>query len=90
MLRLVPEQTARTAVCPNHIAGGNSMSINSTPNSPQKDQGKATEGSARETGNDAALEEQLEEGLEDTFPASDPVATTVTSIPAGTPAPPKR
>jgi hypothetical protein len=66
------------------------MSINSTPNSPQKDQGKTTEASARETGDAADLEEQLDEGLEDSFPASDPVSATVTSIPAGTPAPPKR
>lgn len=29
----------------------------------------------------ALLEEELEEGLEDTFPASDPVSVTVSSIP---------
>ncbi|WP_137134485.1 hypothetical protein [Rhizobium sp. FKY42] len=29
----------------------------------------------------AAQEEQLNEGLEDTFPASDPVSATITSIP---------
>ena len=63
--------------------------MTSTPNSPTKEQGKTTEESARERGNGQDLEEQLEEGLEDTFPASDPVATTVTSIPAGTPPPPK-
>ena len=28
-------------------------------------------------------EEELEEGLEDTFPASDPVSITATSIPGG-------
>jgi hypothetical protein len=28
-------------------------------------------------------EEELEEGLEDTFPASDPVSVTSTSIPGG-------
>jgi hypothetical protein len=38
------------------------------------------------------LDEQLEEGLEDTFPASDPVSTTYTSIPgtAGHPPPPHK
>lgn len=31
----------------------------------------------------ATQEEQLNEGLEDTFPASDPVSATITSIPGG-------
>ena len=31
----------------------------------------------------AVLEEQLQEGLEDTFPASDPVSVTSTSISGG-------
>lgn len=39
----------------------------------------------RNSGQDA--EEELEEGLEDTFPASDPVAITSTSI-SGAPAKP--
>lgn len=39
----------------------------------------------RRSGHDA--EEELEEGLEDTFPASDPVAVTNTSI-SGAPAKP--
>ncbi|WP_082407555.1 hypothetical protein [Mesorhizobium sp. 1M-11] len=39
----------------------------------------------RHSGHDA--EEELEEGLEDTFPASDPVAVTNTSI-SGAPAKP--
>ncbi|MGN7294167.1 hypothetical protein [Rhizobium sp. SAFR-030] len=30
---------------------------------------------------DSDLEQQLDEGLEDTFPASDPVSATITSIP---------
>ena len=30
-----------------------------------------------------AQEQQLNEGLEDTFPASDPVSATITSIPGG-------
>lgn len=34
------------------------------------------------------LEEELEEGLEDSFPASDPVSVTFTSIP-GAPKPKK-
>lgn len=29
------------------------------------------------------LEDQLDEGLEDSFPASDPVSVTITSIPGG-------
>lgn len=33
----------------------------------------------------ATLEEQLNEGLEDSFPASDPVSVTVSTIPGGTP-----
>ncbi|MBB2686468.1 MULTISPECIES: hypothetical protein [Rhizobium] len=33
------------------------------------------------------LEEELEEGLEDSFPASDPVSVTVTSIPMRDPKP---
>lgn len=46
--------------------------------------------SARKQKDAAELEDQLEEGLEDTFPASDPVSATVTSIPSGTPPPPPR
>ncbi|MGK9053897.1 hypothetical protein QTA58_14150 [Neorhizobium sp. CSC1952] len=64
--------------------------MSSTPNAPQKDREKKTaERSAREKHETTELEEQLNEGLEDTFPASDPVSTTVTSIPTGTPKPPK-
>lgn len=54
----------------------------------RKDQGAAQ--SARERNDATELEEQLEEGLEDTFPASDPISTTVTSIPSGTTPPPRR
>lgn len=63
---------------------------NSSPNTVHtgKDH-KQTEESARSKGNRQDLEEQLNEGLEDTFPASDPVATSTTAIPAGTPKPPK-
>lgn len=69
------------------------MSFNGTPHADKStnrttDDRKAGQ-SAREKGHDAELNRQLDEGLEDTFPASDPVATTVTSIPAGTPKPPK-
>ncbi|MEH6691950.1 MAG: hypothetical protein V7774_12255 [Pseudorhizobium pelagicum] len=48
-----------------------------------------TEQTARKEQDAGALEEQLDEGLEDTFPASDPVAATITSIPTGTEPPPK-
>ncbi|PWE57563.1 hypothetical protein DEM27_08115 [Metarhizobium album] len=37
----------------------------------------------QETQASASLEEQLDEGLAGTFPASDPVATTVSTIPGG-------
>lgn len=65
------------------------MSMDNNPNAPRQDDDRKTESSAREKGHAGDLEEQLNEGLEDTFPASDPVSTTVTSIPAGTPPPPK-
>jgi len=63
---------------------------NSSPNATrQENNHKQTEESARTKGKKQDLEEQLNEGLEDTFPASDPVATSTTAIPAGTPKPPK-
>ncbi|ASY66149.1 hypothetical protein SJ05684_b51670 (plasmid) [Sinorhizobium sojae CCBAU 05684] len=40
---------------------------------------------ARQAHDQHAMEEQLEEGLEDTFPASDPVSITGSTIPRGTP-----
>ena len=54
---------------------------------PEKHEAEPT---ARKERDPHELEDQLEEGLEDTFPASDPVATTITSIPTGTPPPPRR
>ncbi|MDR6817264.1 hypothetical protein J2X76_002437 [Neorhizobium sp. 2083] len=65
------------------------MSVNNISNSAQKDLNKKAELSARERGEKKELDEQLNEGLEDTFPASDPVSSTVTSIPSGTPKPPR-
>jgi len=41
--------------------------------------------SARQAHDQDAMEEQLEEGLEDTFPASDPVSITSSTIPRRTP-----
>ncbi|WP_438754359.1 hypothetical protein [Pararhizobium sp. O133] len=41
--------------------------------------------SARAAQDTGTLEEQLEEGLEGSFPASDPVAATVSTIPSGHP-----
>ncbi|MFB2602319.1 hypothetical protein ACE04B_09860 [Rhizobium phaseoli] len=41
--------------------------------------------SARSTHDRETLEEELNEGLEDSFPASDPVSATVSSIPANAP-----
>jgi hypothetical protein len=65
---------------------------NMTANDQDKEKLKQQEAarSARERNDAAELEEQLEEGLEDTFPASDPVSTTTTSIPTGTTPPPRR
>lgn len=61
-----------------------------TPNAPNKSSNnKIAERSAREKNKARDLEEQLDEGLEDTFPASDPVSVTSTSIPTGTAKPPK-
>lgn len=65
------------------------MSTSSTPNPAQKDSHKKAEQSARERGEKKELDGQLNEGLENTFPASDPVSSTVTSIPSGTPKPPR-
>ncbi|HEX2148502.1 MAG TPA: hypothetical protein VHG11_12755 [Pseudorhizobium sp.] len=59
-----------------------------TPDQANADNG--TEPTARQEQDPHELEDQLEEGLEDTFPASDPVSTTITSIPAHTPPPPRR
>lgn len=61
-----------------------------TPNATNKSSdNKNAERSAREKKKARDLEEQLDEGLEDTFPASDPVSVTSTSIPTGTAKPPK-
>ncbi|MFD1746781.1 hypothetical protein ACFSE1_15000 [Rhizobium helianthi] len=43
--------------------------------------GRAATMSSNDRVNRADQEQQLEEGLEDTFPASDPVSATITSIP---------
>lgn len=43
--------------------------------------GMATRPSARTAGDQSAMEEQLDEGLEGTFPASDPVSATGSTIP---------
>lgn len=45
--------------------------------------GRGTTMSSQERSARANQEEQLNEGLEDTFPASDPVSATITSIPGG-------
>lgn len=65
------------------------MGNNSTPNPGHPGKEKKVEQSARKKGQKADLDEQLNEGLEETFPASDPVSTATTAIPAGTPKPPK-
>jgi hypothetical protein len=39
--------------------------------------------SARAAGDTGTLEEQLDEGLESSFPASDPVSVTASTIPSG-------
>ena len=48
-------------------------------------QGLIGQPSARSSGDKETLEDEIEEGLEDTFPASDPVSATVSSIPANAP-----
>jgi hypothetical protein len=66
------------------------MSTNNAPNATQKQGDEQTpRQTAHGTANASDMEEQLDKGLEDTFPASDPVAATITSIPAGTAKPPK-
>jgi hypothetical protein len=67
------------------------MGTNSTPNAGSRDWNDKKDAgqSARSKGQKAELDDQLNEGLEETFPASDPVSTTTTAIPAGTPKPPK-
>jgi hypothetical protein len=72
--------------------GDDAMGTNkASTNRSSRDEGSKlrVEDSARAKGDKQDLEEQLNEGLEDTFPASDPVATSTTAIPAGTPKPPK-
>lgn len=45
-----------------------------------RQEGPSEQRSARATGDLAAMEEQLDEGLYDTFPASDPVSITVSTV----------
>ena len=45
-----------------------------------RQEGPSEHRSARATGDLAAMEEQLDEGLYDTFPASDPVSITVSTV----------
>jgi hypothetical protein len=56
-----------------------------TPNDAKKSPAvKSLEREQRKQSQDAdKREEELEEGLEDTFPASDPVSVTSSSIPGG-------
>jgi hypothetical protein len=56
-----------------------------TPNDAKKSPAvKSLEREKRKQNQDAdKREEELEEGLEDTFPASDPVSVTSSSIPGG-------
>lgn len=50
---------------------------------PNNQDGRGATMSSDERSARANQEEQLNEGLEDTFPASDPVSATITSIPGG-------
>jgi hypothetical protein len=47
----------------------------------QNQDGRAATVASDTNVSDSDLEQQLDEGLEDTFPASDPVSATITSIP---------
>jgi hypothetical protein len=62
------------------------MPSNSAPKSPVK-KSPAVRSLEHEQHEASSAEEELEEGLEDTFPASDPVSITGTSI-SGAPAKP--
>ena len=62
------------------------MPSNSAPKSPVK-KSAAVRSLEHEQHEESSAEEELEEGLEDTFPASDPVSITGTSI-SGAPAKP--
>lgn len=64
-------------------ADGELLGIAGTRRSPSVPEGALP--NARQAHDREALEEQLEEGLEDTFPASDPVSITSSSIPRATP-----
>ena len=61
------------------------MASPKTPNDAKKSPAvKSLEREQRRQNHDAdKREEELEEGLEDTFPASDPVSVTSSSIPGG-------
>jgi hypothetical protein len=61
------------------------MASPKTPNDAKKSPAvKSLEREQRKQSQDAdKREEELEEGLEDTFPASDPVSVTSSSIPGG-------
>jgi hypothetical protein len=61
------------------------MASPKTPNDAKKSPAvKSLEREQRRQNQDAdKREEELEEGLEDTFPASDPVSVTSSSIPGG-------
>jgi hypothetical protein len=82
---------ARTglAACIDYVVGENSeddaMASPKTPNDPKKSPAvKSLEREQRKQEQKADLqEEELEEGLEDSFPASDPVSVTSSSIPGG-------
>ena len=58
------------------------MPSNSAPKSPVK-KSAAVRSLEHEQHEESSAEEELEEGLEDTFPASDPVSITGTSISGG-------
>ncbi|CCF00103.1 hypothetical protein [Sinorhizobium fredii] len=64
-------------------ADGELLGIAGTRRSPSVPEGALP--NARQAHDQQAMEEQLEEGLEDTFPASDPVSITSSTIPRSTP-----
>lgn len=63
------------------------MASPSKPGASQSEKTSAVRSFEHERHGEPDAEEELEEGLEDTFPASDPVAVTNTSI-SGAPAKP--
>jgi hypothetical protein len=69
------DRLVRNNALPEHMVEGSELELAATP---------GDIGSQKPQGDHHDQDERLNEGLEDTFPASDPVSSTVTSIPGNT------